>query len=237
MISADLHLHTCYSYDCATQLKDVVRSCHEAGLDCVAVTDHNTIAGALRLRDSGEFRVIVGEEISTSGGEMLGLFLTEPIPRGLSPLDTIERVKAQGGLTCIPHPLGRCPFSSSAEMGYKREGRFTPAPRLKRANSLLTEDVLAQVDLLEAINSRTPFASTWEAMRRLVEACGLPATAGSDAHSAQEIGHARVVMDDFHDTQSFLAAIRAGQVSGARSSHLVHFRSIRARLRRRTCSD
>jgi len=237
VISADLHLHTCYSHDCATQLKDVVRRCREAGLDCVAVTDHNTIAGALRLRDSGEFRVIVGEEISTGEGEMLGLFLTEAIPRGLTALDTIERVQAQGGLTCIPHPLGRRPFFSSGEMGFRCDGRFKPAPGLKHANKLLTEDVLARVDMLEAINSRTPFSSTWDAMRRLVEVCGLPATAGSDAHSAQEIGHARVVMDDFHDAQSFLAAIRDGQVSGSRSSHLVHFQSIRARLRRRACSD
>ena len=98
MISVDLHLHTCCSYDCATPLREVVRASRRAGLDCVAVTDHNTVRGALRLRDAGEFRVIVGEEVSTTDGEMLGFFLSESVPRGLSPLETIaESAREQLG--------------------------------------------------------------------------------------------------------------------------------------------
>lgn len=237
MISVDLHLHTCYSYDCATPLSQVARSCRQAGLDCVAVTDHNTIAGALRLRDSGAFRVIVGEEISTTHGELLGYFLTQPVSRGLSPLETIEHVKAQGGLVCIPHPLGRRPFPSNAAMGIGRDGRFVPSARLTQANPLLTEDILARVDLIEAINSRSPFHSTWRAARELVELCGVPATAGSDAHTAREIGRARVTIDDFADATGFLAAIATSSISGSRSSAFIHFASIYAKLRRRTCSD
>jgi len=237
VISVDLHLHTCYSYDCATPLQQVVRGCRRAGLDCVAVTDHNTISGALKLRDSGGIRVIVGEEISTTDGEMLGLFLTEPVSRGLSALETIERVKAQGGLVCIPHPLGRKPFSPQNDMGHTEDGRYMPSPRVTRASRLLTEEVLARVDLLEVINSRTPFVRTWDAMRRLVELSGLPSTAGSDAHTAGEIGRARVVMADFSDAQSFLAALRDARVSGVRSSVFVHFASMYAKLRGRACSD
>ncbi|MBN1152351.1 MAG: PHP domain-containing protein [Dehalococcoidia bacterium] len=203
----------------------------------MAVTDHNTIAGALRLRDSGAIRVIVGEEISTSDGELLGLFLTEPIPRGLSPLDTIARVKEQGGLVCIPHPLGRAPFPSTADMGHARDGRYIPSPRVTRANRLLTEAVLSQLDLMEVINCRTPFAQTWAATRRLASLCGLPLTAGSDAHTAGEIGHARVVMPDFSDAQTFLTAIRQAHLSGARSSVFVHMASMYAKLWRRGCSD
>jgi predicted metal-dependent phosphoesterase TrpH len=232
VISVDLHLHTCHSYDCATPLQDVVRSCQRTGLDCVAVTDHNTIDGALRLREFGELKVIVGEEISTSDGELLGLFLSEPVPRGLSPVDTIGLVKAQGGLVCIPHPLGRKPFSPRGDMGRMEAGRYVPAPRVTRANRLLTEEVLGRVDLIEVINSRTPFSQTWAATRRLADLCGLPATAGSDAHSSREIGHARLEMPDFTDAQSFLVSVRDARLSGVRSTVFVHFASTYARLRR-----
>jgi len=199
------------------------------------VTDHNTITAALRLRDVAELRVIVGEEISTTHGELLGLFLNAPIQAGLSPLETIGRIKDQGGLVCIPHPLGRSPFPANAEMGTMKDGRFIPSPRVTRANRLLTADVIERVDLIEAINSRSPFTSTWNAVRALVAQCGLPATAGSDAHTAREIGRARVVMDDFHDAASFMAAISSASVSGRRSSLFIHLASTGARLRRRTC--
>ncbi len=237
MISADLHLHTCYSYDSATPLAEVARACRRARIDCVAVTDHNTIEGALRLRDSGAVHVVVGEEISTTAGELLGLFLTEPIPRGLSALETIERVHAQGGLVCIPHPLGRKPFSPSADMGSTHDGVYHPSPLVTRANRLLTEEVLSSIDMLEVINSRTMFARTWAATRTLAELCHLPLTAGSDAHTAAEIGHARVQMPDFTGATSFLIAIRQAQPSGVRSSMFVHLASMYAKIGSRSCSS
>jgi predicted metal-dependent phosphoesterase TrpH len=237
VISVDLHLHTCCSYDCATPLREVVRASRRAGLDCVAVTDHNTVRGALQMRDSGDFRVIVGEEISTTHGEMLGFFLSELVPRGLSPLETIDLIKAQGGLVCIPHPLGRRPFTALHDMGDSRESRYKPSQRVTGANGLLTEEVLARVDMVEVINSRTPFRSTWEAVTRLASLSRLPLTAGSDAHTAGEIGNARVQMPDFVDARSFLISLRQGQPSGSRSTPFVHFASMAAKLRRRTCSD
>ena len=237
MISVDLHLHTCYSYDCATPLNEVAEACRRAGLDCVAVTDHNTITGALRLRDIDRVRVIIGEEISTTAGELIGLFLTEPVPWALSPIETIDRIHSQGGLACIPHPLGRRPFSPVGDMGHSRNGWYVPSERVSHVSGLLTEQVLARVDLIEVINCRTPFARTWQSVRRLVDLCGLPATAGSDAHTSAEIGGARVVMGDFTDAQSFMAEIRLAQVSGVRSSVFVHFASMYAKLRKRPCSD
>jgi predicted metal-dependent phosphoesterase TrpH len=237
VISVDLHLHTCYSYDSATALPEVVRGCRRAGIDCVAVTDHNTIAGALKLRDSGDIRVIVGEEISTTLGELIGLFLTRPIPRGLAPLETIHRVKEQGGLVCVPHPLGRKPFSATDDMGGTIEGSYVPSERVTRANRLLTPEVLNELDMLEVINSRTPFSATWAATSRLAELCRLPLTAGSDAHTAGEIGNARVQMPDFTDARTFLLALQDAQPSGIRSSVFVHFASMCAKLRRRPCSD
>jgi predicted metal-dependent phosphoesterase TrpH len=237
VIAVDLHLHTCHSYDCATPLHEIARSCTRAGLDCVAITDHNTITGALKLRDSGAVRVIIGEEVSTADGELIGLFLTEPVPRGLPALETIARVKAQGGLVCIPHPLGRKPFSRLNDLGGTQNGRYTPSPQVTRTSKLLIEDVLTRVDLLEVINSRTPFLSTWNAMRQLADLSSLPSTAGSDAHTPGEIGRARVMMPDFTDAQSFMTAIRDAQLLGSRSSVFVHFASMYAKLRRRTCSE
>ncbi len=237
MIAVDLHLHTCHSYDCETPLADVVRRCREVGLDCVAVTDHNTIEGAVRLRDQGMLRVIVGEEISTIDGELIGLFLTEEVSLGLTPLETIARVRAQGGLVCMPHPLGRKPFPAGTTMGVRQNGRFIPAPALLKANRLLSESVLGAIDLIEVLNARSPFDSTWAGVRQLAGLCGLPTTVGSDAHTSGEIGNARLTMPDFRDATDFLEALREGKPSGRKAPATVHLASTYAKLRKRLCSD
>ncbi len=235
MISVDLHLHTCHSHDCATPVERVIGGARRANLDCVAITDHNTIEGALQLRASGELRVIVGEEIGTSEGELIGLFLIEPVPKGLSPLETIARIKEQGGLVCIPHPFGRKRVSANLELGAWRDGRFVPSRDVVRANRILNEDVLSRVDLIEAVNSRTFFRNSWTAASRLAEACGLSVTAGSDAHTVREIGRSRVEMPDFTDAESFLKAIADARPFGVRSSLLIHFASMYARVVRDKC--
>lgn len=235
MITVDLHLHTCHSYDCATPLEKFGRAARDAGLNCVAVTDHNTIDGALRLRDSGVVRVIVGEEIGTQQGELLGLFLEEAVPPGLSAVESIERVKGQGGLVCIPHPLGRRRFAARSPVGVNEDGRVRISRAVRRASPLLTEEVLERVDMLEAINSRTPFRSTWNAGQRLADLYGLPVTAGSDAHTVREIGRSRVTMPDFCDAQSFLSSVRLGTLNGTPSSVFIHFGSMYARLLKTRC--
>lgn len=235
MIKVDLHTHTCHSRDCNTPLKLVASSCRRAGIDCIAVTDHNTIAGALELQAAGKVRVIVGEEIGTASGELIGLFLSEPVPAGLSPLDTIDRVRKQGGLVCIPHPFSRWPFPAWQSVGTGNGTGFVPSKTVRRRNALLTHEVLAQVDMVEVMNARTPFADNWVACQRLASMCGLIPTAGSDAHTAREIGRARVEMPDFSDAESFLAAMRDAQLSGVRSSIFVHFASTYAKLSRKTC--
>ena len=110
MIKADLHVHTCYSVDCNTPLQRIVDRCLKIGINCLAVADHNTISGALKLKEMAPFKVISAEEIMTSMGELIGLFLTEEVPKGLSPEETIARIKSQGGLVGIPHPYGRHPL-------------------------------------------------------------------------------------------------------------------------------
>src|SRR3990172_6711596 len=103
----DLHTHTHYSPDGIPSPKRFVEACHRKGLTCVAVTDHNTIRGALAVKEIAPFTVIVGEEIRSSEGEIIGLFLGEEVHAGLPAEETIERIRAQAGLVSLPHPLDR----------------------------------------------------------------------------------------------------------------------------------
>ena len=107
MLKADLHVHSEYSPDSESSLVDIIEHCTAKGINCIAITDHNEIAGAIELKNIAPFTVIVGEEILSSSGEIIGLFLTEHIPAQLSAEETIRRIKDQGGLVLIPHPFDR----------------------------------------------------------------------------------------------------------------------------------
>lgn len=187
--------------------------CLQVGIDCVAVADHNTIDGALRLREIAPFKVIIAEEARTTAGEIMGLFLSERVPDGLSPTETMARIRDQGGLVAIPHPFGR-PFFGST-------------------NRLTTPEIVSQVDIIETFNSRTPLSRSIDRARRLAAEYGKPAAAGSDAHTAGEIGHAYVEMPEFDGPQGFLQSLARGTIHGRRSSRLAHFSSTWAKLRKR----
>ena len=217
LIKADLHVHTCYSPDCLTTPDQLIKRCLELGINCIAVADHNTIAGALRLREIAPFRVIVAEEVLTPAGEIMGLFLSEEVPRGLSLDDTICQIRSQGGLVAIPHPFGR------------------PLPR--NSHALTSPEVLSRVDIVEAFNSRTPCFNGTDRARRLAEEHGKAASAGSDAHTVGEIGRAYVEMPDFQGPQDFLSCLAQGRIFGQKSSSLVHVASIWARIRKRMAGD
>lgn len=130
-------MHTEHSGDCDTPPGVLVRRCREVGLDCIAVTDHNTIRGALLARELADFKVIVGEEVKSSQGDIIGLFLSEEVPKGLSPLETVRRIKGQGGLVLVPHPFDAV-----------RRGPLSPAA---------LREILPYVDLIEVLNARTTF--------------------------------------------------------------------------------
>jgi len=213
LIKADLHVHTCYSPDCCTPLDKIISRCLEIGINCVAIADHNTIDGALKLKEIAPFKVIVAEEILTPAGELMGLFLTEAVPKGLSPEKTIARVKSQGGLVGIPHPFGRSPFQNS--------------------NKLTSQEILSQVDIIEVFNSRTPLPSSSAKAQRLAEEHGKAASAGSDAHTLSEIGRAYVEMPEFNGPNDFLNSLSQGEIFGHRSSPLVHFASTGAKIKER----
>lgn len=214
-MKADLHVHTCYSVDCCTSLKQVVDQCLATGIGCLAVSDHNTIAGAVTLRDMAPFAVIVAEEITTSKGELMGLFLSNAIPAGLSPEETIAEIREQGGLVCIPHPFGRWLLQDSRD--------------------LLSTRILCQVDIVEVFNSRTPFPGSSGKARNLALKYGKVVSAGSDAHTSGEIGRAYVEMPEFNDSSDFLSCLSQGRIIGQMSSPLVHLASTWARVRKRLC--
>ena len=211
MLKADLHIHTCYSVDCGMPPDKIVARCLQLGINCVAIADHHSIAGALKMQEIAPFRVIVGEEIRTPFGELMGLFLTEEIPGGLSAQETISRIKSQGGLVNIPHPFGHLPRGN---------------------NKLLTEEILSQADLIEVFNSRVPFPNSAARASKLASKYHLPASAGSDAHTIPEIGRAYVEMPEFKGTEDFLHCLNEGKISGRRSSPLVHFSSMRWRIKK-----
>jgi predicted metal-dependent phosphoesterase TrpH len=188
-----------------------VSRCLKLGINCVAVTEHNNIEGALAVQRIAPFKVIVAEEIRTTDGELTGLFLKEPVPPGLTPEETIERVKAQGGLVSLPHPFDRL----------RRE------PLRDHAR----ERILPHLDLIEVFNSRTTFRSDNERARRLAEELGLPMVAGSDAHSPWELGTTYIEMPDFEGPQEFLEALRQGRIAGRPANPLVHIVSTLAKVR------
>lgn len=167
-IRVDLHIHTRHSYDSAAEPRAVMRRCREQGLGIVAVTDHNNIDGALAAREIADIPVIIGEEIKSSGGDIIGLFLTETIPAGRPPLETAQRIKAQGGLVGAPHPFDR----------------VRPTALGRRA--LL--EILPLLDYLEGYNAHTLLGADNRRGQRFAAEHSLPAVACSDAHSSLELG-------------------------------------------------
>ncbi len=210
LIKVDLHVHTVYSDDCLTPPNDVLRWAKRRHLNALAVTDHNTIDGARELAAMSPLLVIIGEEIRTARGEIIGLFLQQAIPPGLSPLETVRYIHQQGGLVYVPHP----------------------ADRLRR--STLEPDALAEiiqeVDLIEVLNARVTWGVDNQRAEELAREHRLLRGAGSDAHQGIEIGRAYLEMPAFADAQGFLKALTRAQVCGRVSSPLVHMSSAYAKL-------
>ena len=213
MIKADLHIHSCYSPDSCTPLEVIMEHCLKIGVNCIALADHNSIEGALKLQEMSPFTVIVAEEIMTSSGEIMGLFLNEEVPRGLSVEETIDRIKKQGGLVNIPHPFGRWPLDN-----YKK---------------LTSPEIMEKLDLIEVFNARTPFPNSSSKAYELAKKYGLPGGAGSDAHTSSEIGKAYVEMPEFSGPEEFLSSLAQGKIIGHRSSPLIHLASTWAKIKKR----
>jgi hypothetical protein len=210
-MKADLHAHTHFSRDALTSVETFARRYQRAGIDCVAVSDHNNIDGALAVRESAAFRVIVSEEIKSTEGEIIGLFLQETVRKGLSPEDTVRAIREQGGLVLIPHPFDRL-----------RRSPLRPEAALR---------IMKDVDIIEVFNSRTVFAGDNAKSRRLAEEHGKLMSAATDAHTPWEIGLAYVELPPFEGPGDFLAALGKGTIT-ARSSFVgFHLLSTWAKVR------
>jgi hypothetical protein len=188
----------------------MIEACQKKGINCVGITDHGNITGALKMKEIAPFKVIVGEEILTQEGEIIGFFLKETVPNGLSPEEVVKRVKAQGGLVCIPHPFDRMRLSALTNRALQR--------------------IASDIDIFEVFNSRTPLYRDSERASAYAHRNGLPVSAGSDAHTTQEIGNAYIEISDFNGPEEFLKSLRYGRVNGERSSFAVHVASTWFRL-------
>jgi predicted metal-dependent phosphoesterase TrpH len=211
LLKADLHIHSEYSMDCNTPLARIISRCQKVGINCIAICDHGTAEGALKMREIAPFPVIVAEEILTPHGEIMGMFLEETIPSGLSVEETLSRIRAQGGLVCIPHPYDT--FRQSA----------------LRSNIL--EEIAEQIDVVEVFNSRGILSRDSAKALAFATKYGIAQSAGSDAHTPNEIGNAYVEMPEFKGKDNFLKALKKGKTSGHRTMPLIHFASVWARLK------
>ena len=202
-IKVDMHTHSEYSPDSRTPLASQAAAIRAAGLNVVCATDHNTIEGALRLRELADgFRVIGGEEVSSRDGEIIGLFLDKAVPRGLSAEETIARIHDQGGLVSVPHP-------------FSRNRRF----HLRRS---VLERVWRDIDCIEVFNAREAFTQDNVRAAAFANEKGLPGAVGSDAHRASEIGRAWVEVEEFAGRDDFIAALREGSIIGKLTGNYIH---------------
>jgi hypothetical protein len=209
-LRVELHLHTVYSKDSLLPLERMIEHARELGLDRVAVTDHNEIEGALAAQKLAPDLIIVGEEIQTTIGEFLGYFMTEKIPAGLPPEEVLQRLQDQGAVISVAHPFDR--------RGSKLWQREDLVPF---AN---------QLDAVEAFNARCLTMEPNDKASAFADEFGLAKAAGSDAHSAFEMGAATLVLPEFDNAETFRKALRSAEIHGQLSSPHVRLISRHAAL-------
>ena len=202
-VRVDMHTHCEASPDSRTPVAEQARGVRAAGIDVICATDHNTIDGALRLRELADgFRVVIGEEISSRDGEIIGLFLERAIPRDLSGEETIARIHDQGGLAVVPHPFS-----------------FNRRYHMRRAS---LDRLRSHIDALEIFNAREAIFLNNRSAAAYAKEHEIVGTAGSDAHRASELGRAFVEMPDFAGRGDFLTSLRQGVAQGRLSGGGVH---------------
>ena len=201
MLRLDLHIHTCFSKDSAAPIASVVQRILLKGLGPLAITDHDDIQGALEVRRVAPFPVIIGEEIKSRDGDIIGLFLHRRVASGLPPLETVQQIKDQGGLVVVPHPFCRL------------------RPSALHQSALM--EILPFIDLMEAYNARTVLPGDNEKGLTFAQEHNLPMVASSDAHSALELGgtYTEVPDSEYDGTPTGLVrAVEAGRTVGKRSN-------------------
>src|SRR5689334_11981218 len=186
----EFHCHTVFSKDSLTRPRDLVETCRRKGIDRVIVTDHNTIAGARAAQALEPDRVIVGEEIMTTRGEILAAFVSEEIPQGLTPQETIRRLKDQGAFISVSHP-----FDTMRKGGWKEPDLL---------------EIISEVDAIEVFNSRCMNPDFNRKARQFAEKHDIAGTVGSDAHVTFELGRSVMLLEPFEGPDGLRKAIRSG---------------------------
>ena len=211
ILTVDFHCHTSVSKDSLTSPEQIVAHARRKKLDRVVVTDHNTIAGAHVAHALAPDLFIVGEEIKTTRGELLAAFVTEEIPRGLSPQETIHRLRDQGAFISVSHPFDI------------RSGAWALADLL---------EIAPLVDAIEVFNARCMKVDANPLAMEFARQHNLAGTAGSDAHAAFELGNACLALPPFEGPDELRKVIREGEVQGRLAPFWVHFASSYARWRK-----
>jgi predicted metal-dependent phosphoesterase TrpH len=209
VVRVDLHVHSSASFDSKSEPEQIAAQCSRLGLDPIFLTDHDTTLAGARLQVASQTRVVVGEEITTVEGELIGLFLQRRVRPGMTARETAIEIKDQGGIVYLEHPYDQ----------FRRH---------------LTEEAIEQladlIDVVEVFNAR----SDEKANRRAEELCqtvGAVPGAGSDAHTLGELGSVYVEMEDFDGPSDFLAKLRSARIVKGRPKFLL---MAEARLRPRT---
>ena len=210
LIEVDLHMHTDHSGDCATPVDTLIHTARDRGLGAIAITDHNEVSGALEARklaeELGDIKVIVAEEVKTAEqGEVIGLFLEEKIPKGLTMAETIAEIRRQGGLVYVPHPFDR----------------FHSVPDYEH---LL--DIVEEIDILEVFNPRVAVTSFNQEAVRFATKYRIVPGAGSDSHVAQGLGSVRQRIHDFDGPAEFLEAMRDADIT-RKHKNLVYVQTLK----------
>lgn len=195
-VKVELHTHTKYSYDCNSSFQEIISRCQKKGIDVLGIADHNEIEGAYRMQKMAPFRVIIGEEIKTRDGEIIGLFIKRHIPQGMSIEDTIKEIKRQGGITYLPHP-------------------FDSTTRKTSLKSELFKSVIKDVDIVEVYNGRTVMPQDNKNAKIFAEHYKKIEGMGSDAHIVWEFGRNYVYMDQFAKPGEFLKSLSSADFKTA----------------------
>ena len=213
MLKVDLHMHTHFSRDSGAPSESIVKRCIKTGLNYIAVTDHNTIRGAQEVQNIAPFPVIIGEEIRSSEGDITGLFLKEDVPKGLSPMVTVEAIKAQGGLVMVPHPFDRLRPSA---IKYEALQQIRP-----------------YVDILEAFNSHNLLMRDNERAAAFSREFGLIPAAVSDSHTPLELGHTYMEVPEFDGTpDGFKDALTRARLVTRRANQVLRLTTVYVKLKR-----
>ncbi len=214
----DMHVHSCHSIDAMTDIATIVRVWQRKGILSL-VCDHDSIEGSRRVyreirRSDPDVPLMLAEEISTDEGEIIGVFLTEEIPPGLSAAETLGRIRDQGAVSIVPHPF--CTFRSTA---IRRE---------------VLHEYIDRIDIVEGYNARSPVPEENELARAYAKKHAKPVSAGSDAHTPVEIGRTYARMHPFDEPKELVRFLSAADIVFLKTHPAVHYVSRMVKQARRS---